>query len=350
MHGLCIHRAGRTTTPGPGRTVSRRRVGQLRVLALAFVAGVGGVAAAQEASPSPNPPTWNVVEGESVALERDGVVRWRFNFGPDRTKPCFHPLALGATQVLTVDAPKDHPWHHGLWFSWKFIDGVNFWEHDAKAGRPLGRTSWTLLEKKLGDEGTARFVLEVEYRVDETRLALRERRVITVAAPERNGAFVIDWDADFEAASACRLERTPPPGEEGGKANGGYAGLSCRLAQMERPDALSSAGIVAWNAQDRARPVGYGFDYRGTLDGHEVGVAILDHPENLHAPTAWYAIRSKSMSFFTPAVLVPRPLSLAAKDRFRLRYRILVHPGRLDAAQLAEAVAAFHGTRSGESK
>ena len=40
---------------------------------------------------------------------------------------------------MTADRPPDHIWHHGLWFSWKFINKVNYWEiYPAK--RPAGGT------------------------------------------------------------------------------------------------------------------------------------------------------------------------------------------------------------------
>ena len=42
------------------------------------------------------------------------------------------PVRTPAGHVLTREAPPDHPWHHALWFTIKFVDGDNFWEeYDA---------------------------------------------------------------------------------------------------------------------------------------------------------------------------------------------------------------------------
>ncbi len=49
--------------------------------------------------------------------------------GPTSTRCARRPA-----HVLTRDAPDDHPWHHGLWFTIKFVDEDNFWEEMAPYG------------------------------------------------------------------------------------------------------------------------------------------------------------------------------------------------------------------------
>ena len=53
---------------------------------------------------------------------------WQFNFNNRFGMPYFHPLCIN-NSVLTSASPPDHPWHLGFWFSWKFIDGINYWEY-----------------------------------------------------------------------------------------------------------------------------------------------------------------------------------------------------------------------------
>ncbi|MHC4742714.1 MAG: ThuA domain-containing protein, partial [Planctomycetota bacterium] len=65
-----------------------------------------------------------------LALLKDGKTVWQLNLDSKLGKPYFHPLALADGTVLTWDSPPDHPWHHGLWFSWKHINGLNYWEED----------------------------------------------------------------------------------------------------------------------------------------------------------------------------------------------------------------------------
>ena len=47
------------------------------------------------------------------------------------------------------------------------------------------------------------------------------------------------------------------------------------------------------------------------------------------------------MSFFTPAVLCNGPHAMAAGERLRLRYRVIVHPHRWSAVRLDAALAAY---------
>lgn len=284
---------------------------------------------------------WDEQPGSSLALRRDGELVWRFSYGDGLTKPCFHPLALPGGRVLTLDEPGDHRWHHGLWFSWKLINGVNYWENDARTGRPAGRTAWTVTGIDKRDDGSARMALQLEYAPAGGDAVLREQRVLEVGAPAADGSFAIDWDCRFTAAQDCVLDRTPPPGAPGGKANGGYAGLSLRLPNLQARQAVTTAGPVVWNKDDRFRTKAAAMEYDGVLAGEPVGVAILDHASNLNAPSPWYAIRSKAMTFFTPAVICDGAEHLASGAGFTLRYRVVVHPGRWDAARLAAAQAEY---------
>lgn len=309
----------------------------LRATAIGVVAAVAGACAGT--GPAVPGLTWDRQPG-SLALQRNGVDVWRFQHGPERSKPCFHPLALPAG-VLTVDQPADHRWHHGLWFSWKLIDGVNYWEHEGATGRPAGTTAWEVVGLETRADGRARIALRVQYRPGDAAPVLTEERVLAVSAPDRDGAFAIDWQATFAARRDCVLDRTPLPGEPGGRVFGGYAGLSLRLGNLAERAAVTLDGPVEWNRDERCRTRSAAMDYSGLLADQPVGIAILDHPDNRNAPSPWYAIRSAAMTFFTPAVIAPGPLRLARDERLDLRYRVCVHPGRWTAADLAAAHAAW---------
>ena len=43
-----------------------------------------------------------------------------------KPKPFFHPLSTPAGHCLSIFEPHDHPWHRGLWFTIKLINGENF--------------------------------------------------------------------------------------------------------------------------------------------------------------------------------------------------------------------------------
>ena len=52
----------------------------------------------------------------------------------DAPRPFVHPLRTPAGAVLSAEAPADHPWHHGLWSTVKFVNGENFWEEYDEYG------------------------------------------------------------------------------------------------------------------------------------------------------------------------------------------------------------------------
>jgi len=279
---------------------------------------------------------WEEEPGRSLALAASGEQLWRFRYDPALDTPYFHPLNTVAGRALTWDRPPDHIWHHGLWFSWKFLNGVNYWEIDPKSGRPAGRTSWSNVRIEAGSDLVARIALELAYRpAGGEAPVLAEKRTIEVRPPDGQGVYSMDWTCDFQATGKVVLDRTPIPGEPGGQGWGGYAGLSLRFTgELAERQAVTSDGPVAEMPDGRYRGRHTAVDYSGLLEGKPEGVAILGHPANPRSPTPWYVIRSEEMGFFSPALLCYGPMTLGPGERLVLRYRVLVHPGRWDAARL----------------
>ncbi len=300
----------------------------------AAVAGAGSAAASWR---------WDRVAGISLALIGPSGEVWRFHYGRDLDHAYFHPLATIEGRALTADRPPDHIWHHGLWFSWKYINGVNYWEVAAETGHPAGRTSWKVRSIRTRRDGSARIAIDLDYRpAGAVELILTERRIIEISAPDAAGVYALDWTGEFLAVRDAVLDRTPMPGEPRGQINGGYAGLALRLSTALKDPLLASetGPAVEWR-NDRYRGRHAGLDFSGLTDGHPAGIAVLDHPANPRSPAAWYAVRSAAMSFFNPALLSAAPLPLRAGERMTLRYRILAHPGRWDAARLKAEAARF---------
>ncbi len=287
--------------------------------------------------PRPEWPTWQQ-DDTSLALTKDGQTIWRFNYAPEDQKPHFHPLTMPGGEIMTAKSPDDHPWHRGLWWSWKYINGVNYWEEDRNTGESDGETTWKNVKIRTADNGEAEISLNLIYAPKGGDPVLVERRELHVSALDSGASYSIDWTATFTALSSdVTFDRTPLPHEKDGKAWGGYAGLSLRFAlDMKERQAASAAGPIAFNEQNRHRSKASALDYSGMFgtNPNVAGVAIFDHPDNLNAPTPWYVIRSDVMSFFTPAVICYGPHTLLARESMTLRYRVSVHPGRWDAERL----------------
>jgi len=338
--------------------VSRRRRSRFapgsRLAAALVLGGCAAIVLAGEDAVGDDSPawTWQQEQGQSAALVRGGTVVWQFRYAPDQQHPFFHPVALPDGRVLTWGSPPDHPWHHALWFSWKYLNGVNYWEMDRRTGKSEGRTLWAGVEVQTRPDHTARIEMDLVYRPPEGQAVLAETRTVDVSAPDEGGGYRFDWTSTFTAGETdVKLDRTPLPDEPGGKGFGGYAGLSVRFtgALTER-QAATTSGPVEFNGQSRYRGKAAAMDYSGLIGGRPAGIAICDHPDNLNHPTPWYAIDSKTMSYFSPAVICYGPHTLKAGSSLTLRYRILVHPDRWDAARLQAEFQRFVRDSADESR
>ncbi len=76
---------------------------------------------------------WEYHPRRKLSLVCEGETLATYSFSTsDSAKPYIHPLRTVAGVPLTAFQPSDHVWHRGLWFSWKYINGVNYWEEAPK--------------------------------------------------------------------------------------------------------------------------------------------------------------------------------------------------------------------------
>lgn len=260
----------------------------------------------------------------TLALRHGTNILWQFNAGPTDTKPCFHPLALTDGTVLTEFRPGDHPWHRGAWFSWKFIDKVNYWEEDAETGAP--RAGSSAVKEVAFDprpDGSAVIELGLEYAPPAGDTVLTERRHIRVGAPAGGEGYDIVSTHRFVARRDLTLNRNF------------YGGFAFRCAKKLRGKwTLVDADGRTLSAKPNAN--GKGFKnpesdaawvaFVETTNGPTRGVAILNHPDNPKEEMQWCAI--PAMPYFNPAPTGKGDIALEVGDELTLRYRIVVFENR----------------------
>lgn len=273
----------------------------------------------------------------SIALMNHGHVVWqhvhdkrigkpymRFGLmdGTELTRPC--PIPVGYSKA-------DHPWHRALWWSWKAINGVNFWEENQTGTEPVE------VDVTTENDGSARIDLTIAYHLPDQPPVATEQRTITVSAPDATGTYSIDWQATFVAAGDADVVFN----------QNSYSGLALRLAAEFSGDA--AAEKPAWtfvdsqgrtNSNDQtARWV----NYRGTApNGRPAGVAIFDHPTNPRFPT-WWQTRDH-YPYMNPSFVCKEGFRLASGQSLNLRYQILVCDGVADPQRLERAWKVFADT------
>ena len=264
----------------------------------------------------------------SIAWREGTNVLWRFSFDPKKGKTFFDPLTAAGT-ALTNFKPEDHPWHYGLWFSWKYINKANYWEENRETGKAEGATRWDTPAIETKHDGSAIIKFKVTYTHPSGRVDMTEQRELRVSAPQADGSYSIDWRSDFTAGEeGAVLDRTPMPNEPDGKINGGYGGLGLRMAGPPLTfSALCSTGRVDRFESDRARPSAPAVAFNFAEEGNEIGgIAIFSDPANAGENAPWYIVNSKQMRFACAAILAPKVVTLKPGEEMKLRYRIAIQP------------------------
>ena len=241
--------------------------------------------------------------------------RWTYT-AAHRKRPHLHPVASPSGAVLTRDAPADHPWHHGLWFTIKFVNGENFWEeHDA----------YGVLRHV--DDTTVHWI-----RPDRETVVIVDHRTFT-HVDIADDAYAIDIDIRLTPQVDAVLDRTPFT------TWGGYGGLSLR----GRADWTDTRLLLAdGSVHDRVLGVPSPWcDLSGRVDGGEAGILLA--PAD---PTPWYgSTRNETYgdegwsNFVNAAFLWDGPVEVAAGDTMPFRFRVVVHDGVWDVDRCASVLA-----------
>jgi hypothetical protein len=260
-------------------------------------------------------------------------------FVHDDPRPHLHPVTTPAGHVLTCDAPADHPWHHGLWFTIKFVDGDNFWEQAGGEGTLETRTADTV-------EGAAGPALHaaIDWIRPDRSTALHEDLTVTAVEHPDPAWSVVDIAVTLVAERAVVLDRTPYT------TWGGYGGLTFR----GRPDLVETRFLLpdGSTAKKRTGDRGPWIDLTGTIPdpGHHttvatVGLAMLDGTSPGDGPVPWYGSTRSAVygsdgwsNFLNAAFLWDGPLELGADEPLPFRYRVIAH----DGAATADALDAEH--------
>ena len=297
---------------------------------------------------------WQEVPDESFALVGPSGVVWQLNFSSKLSKPHFHPLQTSDGRPLTWVAPPDHVWHYGLWHSWKYINGVNYWEEDEATRRAEGRTQIAKVEILRRDSRGAAVRLYLTYhpaKEPATSAVMHDQIDLEISVPAADGTYRIRWEQTTRATIPVRLDRTPLLDEPGGKPWGGYAGLSFRANQnLEGVTALNSTRLEGRAAH---RQPAEWMMLTGVINGAPAAVTIFAHPGNPRHPAPWYVELQPNHPFWfmNPSLLHDAPLELSPGHPLKRTYLVRVDPARPGFDALAAEYEQFSGSphhRSGK--
>lgn len=276
---------------------------------------------------------------DRISVEIDGKPYTEYFLSADGNKPYVYPLRTASGVLVTRHYPMeevagethDHPHHRGMFFAHGDVNGINFWatEPSIKAANKGSMVLKKVIEAKGGAKsGTIKAVFD---GLDpDGKPMMTETRTLTFHSGSE--LRVIDFDIRIEALRQLKF----------GDTKEGTFGIRLATALSE---ARSGRMVNAEGEQTEKNVWGKRspwVDYFGPLDGKIVGVAIMDHPSNPRHPTYWHA---RAYGLFAANIFGVRDftgdktkdgsLTIDAGKPVTFRYRVVVHPGDFQSANIA---------------
>lgn len=271
------------------------------------------------------------MDGKKLLVEVDGRLFTAYCFDAGQKYPYFYPVNGPLTgESVTTETSEPYPHHHSLFFGCDRVNGGNYWQDKNETGQIFSRGPEIVQAK--GDAVVIRD--RCDWKRPGADQPLEDARTVTITAPAPDRR-VIDFEITLTPLMDVKIEKT------------NHSLFSARMT----PALSEKGGGTLVNAEGGAAEAGtFGkaspwCDYFGVRDGKTEGLAILQHPGNPWYPATWF---TRDYGFFSPT-----PMYWPANDQFTelpkgkpvtLRYRVVVHAGDTDKADIAGAFAAWSGT------
>ena len=272
---------------------------------------------------------------DTGAVTIDGKPFTVFHKGEDVAKPYLAPVRSASGKIVTRGFPmeqiagesRDHLHHTGLWFSYDDVNGTKLWENHPSYTKPhMGREVVRGVEWNNGV-----LTASIDWNDTDGKTLVTETRAMTFSGDAKMRAI------DFRITLTAAQEVTFGDTKEGA--------FAIRLAEpfTERKGAkiVNADGLAAmknvWGKRSNW------VDYTAVLDGEPLGVAIFDHAGNPRHPTYWHA-RDYGLFALNPfgrqafdEKQEESKWKLAKGEQLEFRWRVVVHPGDANVAELYQA-------------
>ncbi len=249
----------------------------------------------------------SITDGEAPILT--------YHYGDELYKPYFHPIHAPNGLIVTDDAPGDCPYHHGLWFAWENVDGINYCRETECDESERGR----IVHREIFDKGvdlhSAHFTVVNDWVAPNSSKSLAEHRRIKIHQRQEDRQL-IDLRFDLNAQYGDVSIGASPESH----------GLCFRGAEMEYRKVTNSEYAIG-QSEVSGKP-GKWCSLNGVLSDEAVGMAIFDHPSNMGHPNPFFAL-DDSIGFVSTAFPHSKPYTIAAGETLTLNYRIAVYLGDL---------------------
>ena len=249
-----------------------------------------------------------------------------------------HPLYNLDGEIITEDFPADHPHHRGVFWAWHQV-----WLGNKRLGDSWAASDffWDVYDAKILDVDSKSRALQVQVlwksplRTDEDgnkKAFVKETTTIRIHSVQNDMRKI-----DFEIKLLALEDGIRLGGSEDAK---GYGGFTTRIPL---PDGLSFIGtngpVEPKNLSVEAGPW---LDFTGNFskDSKISGLTILCHNSSPGYPQRWILRRKGSAQ--NPVYPGRYPVPLSTKNPLILRYRLIIHRGKLSRTEIDKLQAEYN--------
>jgi hypothetical protein len=295
-----------------------------------------------------------ITQGENqITVDIDGKPYTTFFYGPDVPKPYLYPLRSASGVKVTRSFPmekvagesEDHPHQRSVWFAHSKVNGFDYWNNEfSYKGDKMGHIFVTKIDKVQNGPKSGEIDATAEWKQMDGKVVLIENRrmIFYAGSPNR----VVDFDITLTAKEAATFEdekdgvfgiRVASELEE---ANA--VGTKVQPKEPTRTGIMTCADGKQKEADCWGKRADW-MDYSGTVSGEKLGIAIFDNPGNPGHPTYWhargyglFAANIFGRNAFTNKKEPEGTMTLQPGEKLRFRYRVVVHPGGVQDAKIAD--------------
>ncbi|MEM2904456.1 MAG: PmoA family protein [Candidatus Bathyarchaeia archaeon] len=267
---------------------------------------------------------------DRVAFMADGKELLGYVFNPLGSRPFLFPVVGPAGRYVTrIGHPHDpagHSHHLSVWLGHRSVNGVNFWEESADAGRQIHRRV-----AAVSDEGARSSITsQVDWVTAAGETLMVEARTVCLRLLADTREFLIDLKHVFEASSNISLAKTP------------FGLLGVRVAKTMTVNDGGGTVTTSEGMRDEKEAFwkrGRWCDYSGPVTPSEWnGLTLFDHPGNPDYPPCWHV---RNDGWMCPSHFLEKGIDLKKGEHLNTKYRIYVHSGRVNRDRSRELFEEF---------
>ena len=263
-----------------------------------------------------------VMIGNRIDVTIDGKFFTSYYFAENEKYPFFFPLnAPVSGGSVTSMRNGEYPHHSSLFFGCDLVNGGNYWQEGLDRGQIISTGA------RIIESGSDKAVIEDEciWKRPDAESPVKDKRKITISAPHP-GLYQLDFDIEMEMLADVTILKT---------------NHSLFSARIDNDLSVKQGGVMI-NAEGKTgEKETFGkrstwIDCSGKRATGTEGIAILQHPSNKWYPSPWF---TRDYGFISPTPMYwpedDKATLLKKGEIVKLRYRVLVHSGDSEEANIA---------------